>query len=57
MNITMTSSLANAIVAACNKEHGTNLTMLDITNLVLGSSYLMVNDYLVSWESVNLHNY
>lgn len=52
----MTPSLVKAIVAACNKEHGTNLTMLGITNLVLGPSYLTVNDYLVSWESINLHN-
>ena len=53
MFITMTPSLAKAIVAACNKEYGTNLTISDITDLVLGASYLSVNNYSVSWESVS----
>lgn len=51
----MTFSLMGAIVSACNKEHNTTLTTSDITDIVLGTSYIMVNGYDVSWESIRFN--
>lgn len=55
MNITVTQSLVDVIVAAFNKiypEHTINKE--DITSMTLDNCAIRVNNFLVSWETVKL---
>lgn len=53
MNIQLSKQLLNAIIAAYNKEN-TPIEASDIDTLILGASFIKVNNTFIGWEIVNL---
>lgn len=53
MNITITTSLVDALIAAYNKEYNSHITPAEVKSLVLSIPVSYVNEKPVSWESIS----
>ena len=53
MKVQLSKQLLDAIIAAYNKENDP-IEVSDIETLILGVSFIKVNDTLIEWEIVNL---